>query len=567
MFETSRSRTLGRNLIEADDEHVQDRLDLEGGARPIKNPKNAKFHVIPRVERVTFQATRLRRTPTPTPPPPPAPLPLPRPYRRTPVDAPRIFNLLLASAKSLFPSLSHPLRVSHTRIKPIILANFTRPLAALAFPAPHAASTSVSPVPCSLAFKYDDAARQATVLLVATVASIASHSSRDTHTFVLQYDADRLLPGAASLQSGSTVLSQFDGVLRAKDDRRPQVKTLAFSLERPCLVWCPGGLFFAHKPGSEISFQHLTELASATQIHIVFDYKYLLREQLSAFRAFAKAAQDLSGYPSPAQSVPHSPTPSHASDKTVPLSPAAAEALRATLPREPLFDYQTEAINAAVNRHLPAHLERVLPTLLPDLLQALLTRAPASLPGSPHTSFTSSITSPSRPPPLTPLAQALLHHLRTHLQDQFQTYQTHQLRQFQNMLDCLWDSAEAARAHEAAELIDDLEDHKTELLLLRNDTINELSREIDAVFEKSREEGWELNDKLEEQYAAALGDVCDKIERLKRVRVKKMVACEVRNSVWRKKGVRRGVKKEPGRSGKRLLGRKREAEEEVWVDC
>jgi len=171
--------------------------------------------------------------------------------------------------------------------------SFNTGFKALAYPASNL-SDPILPFQCSLIFRCDDAAKQATVLLVATIPT-----AHDTTTFVLQYDADKLLSGAVSLSSGNShvLRSQLDEVLRDKNDRRPQFKTLALSVKQPCPVWCPGSRSFAHRPGFELSFRQFVDLTKATTIHIVFDYKYLRREYQSMFKAFSKSAKGLAGYP------------------------------------------------------------------------------------------------------------------------------------------------------------------------------------------------------------------------------------------------------------------------------
>lgn len=155
-------------------------------------------------------------------------------------------------------------------------------------------SDPILPCQCSLVFRCDDAAKEATVLLVATIPT-----AHDTQTFALQYDADKLLSGAVSLSSGNKHVPrpQLDQLLRDKDDRRPQFKTLVLSVEQPCPVWCPTSRSFTHRPGFEPSFRQFVDLTKATTIHVVFDYKYIHKEYQSMFKAFSKAAKGLAGYP------------------------------------------------------------------------------------------------------------------------------------------------------------------------------------------------------------------------------------------------------------------------------
>ena len=166
---------------------------------------------------------------------------------------------------------------------------------ALAYPASNL-SDPISPCQCSLAFRCDDAAKEATVLLVTTIPT--AHASQ---TFVLQYDADKLFTGAVSLSRGNNYVarSQLDELLRDRTSKkRSDIKTLALSIKQPCPLWCLDSRpSFAHRPGFELSFRQFVDLTIATTIHIVFDYKYLQKQHQGMFRAFSKAAKDLAGYP------------------------------------------------------------------------------------------------------------------------------------------------------------------------------------------------------------------------------------------------------------------------------
>ena len=151
--------------------------------------------------------------------------------------------------------------------------------------------------------------------------------------------------------------------------------------------------------------------------------------------------------------------------------------------------------------------------------------------------------------------------------DQFQQYQTHQLQKFQKLLDSLWDSAEGDRAHEMAEMMEEMEEHKVDMMMLKADAIKDLSNRIDEVFAKGQQEGLDLGDELTGRLGWVFGEVCDRIDRLKRMRLQQMVASEVRKYERRRKGVPRGVGKSLVRGDQKLLGRRREAEEVEWVDC
>lgn len=157
---------------------------------------------------------------------------------------------------------------------------------ALAIPASNLPPTA-SPCPCSLVFRCDNAAEQATLLLVATI---------DSQTFALQYDADQLLADPSTgLRSGSDHVSpaQMLDIMRDRDDKKPDVKTLTLVIKQLCPVWCPpSSLLVEPRAPSQL----LTELMKATSLHIIFDYKYIRNEHRSMFKAFSKATRGLSSH-------------------------------------------------------------------------------------------------------------------------------------------------------------------------------------------------------------------------------------------------------------------------------
>ncbi|EUC46413.1 hypothetical protein COCMIDRAFT_92813 [Bipolaris oryzae ATCC 44560] len=478
---------------------------------------------------------------------------------------------------------------------------------ALAYPVPNVLDP-VSSCQCSLIFRCDDASKQATVLLVFKIPT-----THDVQLFALQYDADKLLSGTVSLTSGNSHIPrpQLDELLRNKDNKHWDIKTLALGVDQSCPLWCPAAMSFSPKPGCDSSFREFVELTKATTIHIAFDYKYVRKEHQGMFKAFSKAARGLTGYPidgilikeglrkaswedfcpvddigappaydnprkrprqaslgSPVQSpkrfAPQSPAKSDTSDTTVPLSPAAADALiKQFAQASPKVDYQIEAINAAVSKQLPAYLEKVLP----DVLESLLAGAPKSHISSPASSFTVDCLGNKYPklPPLTPLGKTWIPHLRVHLAQQFQQYQARQLQRFEQLvdkkLDEVWNEAYDARAHETVEMMDEMEEHKADIALLKEDAIKDLGREIEDVFTRCKEEGDVLSNDVNER----LSELCDRIYDVKKQKLRKMITREFSRQKRKKMGASKRTGKRLGRSDKRLLGRRREEEE--WVDC
>lgn len=154
-------------------------------------------------------------------------------------------------------------------------------------------SVPVSPCQCNLVFRCDDTANQATLLLVATIPT-----ANASQTFALQYDADKLLSGTVSLSAGNNQISQAQlNELARNKDSTSDIRTLALGIEQLCPLWCAAAPVFTHKPGCERPFRDLVELSKATAIHVVFDYKYLQKPYHGMFKAFAKAAKGLGGFP------------------------------------------------------------------------------------------------------------------------------------------------------------------------------------------------------------------------------------------------------------------------------
>lgn len=230
----------------------------------------------------------------------------------------------------------------------------------------------------------------------------------------------------------------------------------------------------------------------------------------------------------------------------------------------PGIDYQTEAINAAVSKQLPAYLEQALP----GVVQSLLAGVPSSESNSPDPFASAEYHGNKYPklPPLTSLGKTWIPHLRVHLAQQFQQHQAHQLQRFEKLvdkkLDEVWNHAYDARAHETAEMINEMEEHKAEMALLKEDTLKDLWREIEDMFARCREEGRVLTDNINER----LSELNDRTHALKRLKMRKMFVGEFSRQKPRRVGLLRRAGKGLVRSDKRLLGRRREEEAE-WVDC
>lgn len=192
---------------------------------------------------------------------------------------------------------------------------------------------------------------------------------------------------------------------------------------------------------------------------------------------------------------------SHSSDKTVPFTPEEeAENFRRALG----FGHQAELVNAAVKTQLPAQLGQaveaavdaavtsqfrpVLQAILPKAVEALFVPSP---PGSPILSFDSDGNCYPALPPLSPLGEMLLPHLRSHLTAQIYLQQQQTLQRFEKLarktFAKLEESAFEDRARAHVEFEDEIEELKSEVLLLKKDAVDEVWREGQELVDKGKE--------------------------------------------------------------------------------
>jgi hypothetical protein len=153
---------------------------------------------------------------------------------------------------------------------------------------------AASPVPLFLVFKFNESRATATLLLRS---SLFIDNFDDAQTFILQYDANNLKPGAISLGPATIPLPQerLAGVSR---EGNPQIRTLSLTLMKVCPVWCqPSFGILKPKPDHEVAFNQFANLAKATQLHILFDYNWLHRDHHAIFHRLIDRPEQLTGFP------------------------------------------------------------------------------------------------------------------------------------------------------------------------------------------------------------------------------------------------------------------------------
>jgi hypothetical protein len=153
-------------------------------------------------------------------------------------------------------------------------------------------STS-SPMSLSLIFKQNERNAQATLSLQT---SIFLQGVEDAQPFMLQYDADNIVPGTVSLSPAAIDLPQTRLVQIARSGS-PQIRTLSLGLKTRCPVWYPPVNSIAPREGYDAVFHQLAALAEATKLCIVFDSQYLRDENAVLIQKLIEHPEQLSGVP------------------------------------------------------------------------------------------------------------------------------------------------------------------------------------------------------------------------------------------------------------------------------
>jgi hypothetical protein len=140
------------------------------------------------------------------------------------------------------------------------------------------------------------------------------------------------------------------------------------------------------------------------------------------------------------------------------------------------------------------------------------------------------------PPVLTPWGRLLVSQLRSLLANDFQRQQVRQYQRFEKLLDRLSDAAEDVRAHKTAEFEDYLGEHNADLRLAKDDCSKELLVDVELMYAKGKQECLDIHEELTQMLEDTFGEMCDRIETIKRVELKKLVAAEVKKQERRRSG-------------------------------
>ncbi|KAF2818445.1 hypothetical protein CC86DRAFT_157593 [Ophiobolus disseminans] len=407
-----------------------------------------------------------------------------------------------------------------------------RGIPAMAYPAIYTSS----PMSLFLVIKHNHRSAQATLCLSSPV---FLQGLEDAQPFILQYDANNLVPGTISLGPTAINLPQTCLTEIARSTT-PQICTLSLSLSSCCPVWCPSSASIEPKAGCEAMFHQLAALAKATRLCIVFDYNYLRTENRTLIQQLIAHPEQLSGFPlryrqgqfrcadasifevpegvntdvetdaavkdeppppyveagsKRPRDVPTSPSSSSSSPirKRVlfsppvpyPISPTEKDSTAPPSFQPPcssptLTPNLQDAVHAAVSKLLPSVLEALLPTLF-------------TTPSSPSSPMSSQTSNPSPPPPpsLSALGTMLSEHAARRLE-----------LKIENICDNMLAHASYQRDTADTEFLEALEDKRLDLIMAKEDCVAELDRVVTDKLHMFREdctaEEQEVGDRLEQ---------------------------------------------------------------------
>ncbi|KAF2123729.1 hypothetical protein P153DRAFT_391146 [Dothidotthia symphoricarpi CBS 119687] len=205
----------------------------------------------------------------------------------------------------------------------------------------------------------------------------------------------------------------------------------------------------------------------------------------------------------------------------------------------------SQAIKAAVAEQLSSYLEQALPTVLANIVPTLFARPPTDLSNSSNSSKSSNSSNssnsthsshtPSRTlPPLSALGQTYLPHLKAHLTDQVQQDQAKRTKEWEEVLHRLSENAARKLEEETAGMMDDMKEHKTDMRSTKDDAVRDMNAHLHDAIGDAQDKVSVLREDMDKDMQQGIDVLCDKIERLKQLLVKRVVAFEVRK-YWRRR--------------------------------
>jgi hypothetical protein len=135
---------------------------------------------------------------------------------------------------------------------------------------------------CCLFLRYSNQDKQASIILQS---SIPIHGFDDEQSFSLLIDADNMVPATNSLAIATMSLApdQVDKI--ARSGGTPDLRTLSLTIKKPCPIWCPSSCkSIAPKHGFDSPFHQFVKLIGASEVHVLFDYKWIHWDNRAPFQ-------------------------------------------------------------------------------------------------------------------------------------------------------------------------------------------------------------------------------------------------------------------------------------------
>ncbi|KAF2451157.1 hypothetical protein P171DRAFT_37 [Karstenula rhodostoma CBS 690.94] len=156
-------------------------------------------------------------------------------------------------------------------------------------------SSSPAVLPCRLFIKYSPNHNQAAIILSL---STHTHAFDDAQNFDLTYNADNLVPGGTFLGPAPSDLAYDQLSSIARRTTSTTFRILSLTLYTPCPIRClPSTGCIAPKPGHAAAFRRLRDLASSTEVRVVFDGNWVQEQQYAALYRLVNHPDRLAGIP------------------------------------------------------------------------------------------------------------------------------------------------------------------------------------------------------------------------------------------------------------------------------
>lgn len=123
------------------------------------------------------------------------------------------------------------------------------------------------------------------------------HGVAEEQAFIVQYDGDNIRSAALDFETLNISSDKRDIIAR---NTGPDFKTLSLCLKRPAPIWCPRDQAIAPQANVEsvITFNEVVNLAKATSVNLVVDFKWLAPDEQSAIKHMVKGKRIPAGFPS-----------------------------------------------------------------------------------------------------------------------------------------------------------------------------------------------------------------------------------------------------------------------------